>query len=477
MRDNLRTRMGWLHSWVGFLGGLILVIVFFGGTLALFDTEITRWMQPEIDVPIGAPINSVVFDQASQQITRLQAQGTISFLNLPSARDPVARVLHYDGHSFVGPILDPRDGHVIPARTTTGGQLFFDLHHSLYKGPFWGNLVVEIAGVGMLVAIGSGIVIQFRNLLPDLLLFRPFANRARAWMDAHILFGILFLPFVAMMAYTGTVIHANRLFPTPAKTAKAPKQPVSFDALPPLAPLFAQAEAKFGTGNVGFILFEPGKISLIRSDAAGLTLTRAHLDFSQRDGTPLALNSNAGTVPTSGGVLRGLHFIRWAPLSLRWIYFISGAVGTLMMASGLVLFLMKYRRQYDGTFFFGLAESLTLAVNLGLPCASLAYLWANRLIPAFAPGRTAMEVEIFFAIWVSCLVYATLRCFGRAAFRGWREILLLLAVLGCGVLPLDLLTRPALRITQEPGVFFGVDFLACVAGIAALFARRRIAVS
>ena len=75
MRDNLRTRMGWLHSWVGFLGGLILVIVFFGGTLALFDTEITRWMQPEIDVPIGAPINSAFFDQASPQITQLQAQG------------------------------------------------------------------------------------------------------------------------------------------------------------------------------------------------------------------------------------------------------------------------------------------------------------------------------------------------------------------------------------------------------------------
>lgn len=48
MRDILRNRMGWLHAWVGFVCGVILVVVFTGGSLAMFDTEITRWMQPEL---------------------------------------------------------------------------------------------------------------------------------------------------------------------------------------------------------------------------------------------------------------------------------------------------------------------------------------------------------------------------------------------------------------------------------------------
>ncbi|WP_180537865.1 PepSY domain-containing protein, partial [Acetobacter orientalis] len=45
--------MGWLHSWLGLLAGLVLTCIFATGTLSVFDTEITHWMQPEI--PLTAP--------------------------------------------------------------------------------------------------------------------------------------------------------------------------------------------------------------------------------------------------------------------------------------------------------------------------------------------------------------------------------------------------------------------------------------
>ena len=40
--------MNWFHSWSGLLFGWLLFAVFLTGTLAVFDTEITAWMQPEL---------------------------------------------------------------------------------------------------------------------------------------------------------------------------------------------------------------------------------------------------------------------------------------------------------------------------------------------------------------------------------------------------------------------------------------------
>lgn len=39
MRETFRTHMGWLHSWVGFLGGLVLTAIFATGTLAVLTKK------------------------------------------------------------------------------------------------------------------------------------------------------------------------------------------------------------------------------------------------------------------------------------------------------------------------------------------------------------------------------------------------------------------------------------------------------
>lgn len=103
MRDIQRLRMGWLHAWVGFVGGLVLVVVFTAGTLALFDTEITRWMQPELASLPAVAMTGEALDRAGERVRALRETGVVAFVNLPSARDPVLRILHYDGHAFIGP--------------------------------------------------------------------------------------------------------------------------------------------------------------------------------------------------------------------------------------------------------------------------------------------------------------------------------------------------------------------------------------
>ena len=46
MFQNLRQAMTWLHTWFGLLLGFVLVVVFFFGSLSVFDREIDRWAVP-----------------------------------------------------------------------------------------------------------------------------------------------------------------------------------------------------------------------------------------------------------------------------------------------------------------------------------------------------------------------------------------------------------------------------------------------
>ncbi|MFT9216900.1 MAG: PepSY-associated TM helix domain-containing protein, partial [Acetobacter malorum] len=98
MREPLRVHMGWLHSWVGFLAGLLLACIFASGTLAVFDTEITQWMQPEVPLTQGISLTPAALQAAAQAVQVQEEKGLSAFLTLPSQRDPVLRVLHYDGY-------------------------------------------------------------------------------------------------------------------------------------------------------------------------------------------------------------------------------------------------------------------------------------------------------------------------------------------------------------------------------------------
>jgi hypothetical protein len=46
MFQNFRLAMAWLHTWFGLVLGLVLMVVFFFGSLSVFDREIDRWSIP-----------------------------------------------------------------------------------------------------------------------------------------------------------------------------------------------------------------------------------------------------------------------------------------------------------------------------------------------------------------------------------------------------------------------------------------------
>ncbi|WP_162868256.1 PepSY-associated TM helix domain-containing protein, partial [Pseudomonas viridiflava] len=114
---------------------------------------------------------------------------------------------------FVSFTLDPQTGEVLPK--TLGGNFWFTLHYNLFGGML-GMYIVAIAGMFMLVALVSGIIIH-RHIFKDFFTLRPDANGQRAWLDALNLFGVVGLPFHLLIAYTGLAIFVTFYMPAGLK--------------------------------------------------------------------------------------------------------------------------------------------------------------------------------------------------------------------------------------------------------------------
>lgn len=470
--DTLRGRMGWLHRWVGFLGGLVILVIFAGGTLTSFDTEIGRWMQPEIQRTTRIPLSDTLVEAARARVETLRQQGQNASIDLPTERDPVLRIRYGKADAAVKEALDPETGDALHARQTVGGQFFYDLHFTLDLGHDLGRQVVDCAGIALLVAIGSGLVIHLRSLFSDLLIFRPFAARPRAWMDLHVLSGILVLPFLISTAYTGVVAHSGAILPDLRGGHQPPEKAVSYD-IPDLRPILAQAERIYGPGHVGSLLFGRNGVTATRADSATFLLMRDEADFSPTGELRRTVH-HGDAVSISQQAFRGVHFARWVPLPLRWMYFGSGLAGAGLMTSGLILFLLRYRRTKEKDALFAVAETLAMTVILGFPASALFLLWMNRLLPIDFPMRSLWEWRSFFAMAVTVFTGALIGSFRRKSLFAWRGFLAWIGCLGLALPLLDSLTRPGWTAHLGANVFVAVDVVAALAGVAALYAWTRL---
>ncbi|GEK44178.1 PepSY-associated TM helix domain-containing protein [Acinetobacter johnsonii] len=119
-----------------------------------------------------------------------------------------------------------------------------------------------------------------------------------------------------------------------------------------------------------------------------------------------------------------LHEARGLDLALRWLLFCSGILGTLMVATGLILWCVKrapqQQKQGYKSFGFRLVEVLNIAAIIGLPLACAAYFYANRFIPADVEMRLNWEIRSFFIVWLLTLIYAIFRTHRQA----WLDLLL-----------------------------------------------------
>ncbi|BAN50443.1 PepSY domain-containing protein [Metapseudomonas resinovorans] len=486
---SLRQSMAGLHTWGGLLPSWLLFVIFFAGSIACFDKELERWMRPAVHEPAG---HSLSLDQVRDILLAKAPDAHAIWIRPPSEREPFfwAGYEPADESEFVRLALDPATGEVMPE--TVGGLFFFTLHYDLNAGMI-GMYIVAIAAMFMLVALISGIIIH-RRIFKDFFTLRPDANGQRAWLDAHNLFGVVGLPFHLLIAYTGLAIFVVFYMPAAIQQAykgnaeeffrdvmgayeredvKRPAPPAaSLDAL------VAEAHRHWGGNETGWLsVHHPGDeaavVDIRRYNRSQIVDFQWTLSFDAASGELLHEQKPYSAGYASYAWLTNLHMAQFGGQIVRALYLLLGLMGCAMLVSGLQVWLRK--REARGGYGIGLVRALNGAVVGGLPVASLALLYGNRLIPADMAARGSAETWVFVGAWLLVAVWAVLR---RNSGKVARDVLLALAVLALGLPLLNALVTPqgSLLTTLGRGDWdlAGIDLVLLFSGVVCALAARRL---
>lgn len=452
---KLRQSMTTLHTWGGLLPSWLLFVVIFTGTLACFDKELEHWMRPALHGSSGPASAS------AQQISDWLADNVSAplhayWIHPPTERTPFWQLgWEEDGSGQRGrAVFDPVTGAALP--DTLGGDFFFTLHYNLHAGQI-GMYIVGLAGVFMLAALVSGVIIH-RRIFKDFFTLRPRAQGQRAWLDAHNLFGVVGLPFHLVLAYTGVAIFVAAYMPAGGMVAYN-SDPLAFyhevqggyhrneldrpaGTPVPLDQLVTAAQQQWQSTDTGWIIVEhpadaSSVVSIRRRDPSRIGSPQDTLSYDAFTGELLHQQQ---TPPAYRGYIWmvGLHMAQFGGSLIRLLYGVLGLAGCMMLVAGNTVWLRKRAaRQTPG---LHLVQALNTAVFFGLPVASLVLLWANRLIPAELEHRASVEAWSFVLAWLA-VTLATLVSSRQPLARA-RALLGVMAALALGLPLVNFLTAP-----------------------------------
>jgi len=490
-----------LHTWSGLVVGWVLFLIFIAGTAAYWKEELTRWMQPEIGLPADS---ATAVTQAQQFLARTAPDAQRWSIELPDSRSTATTVSWQPqgekerrrGQRNPNQATLDADGNPVQVRETRGGNFFYRLHFDLHYVPvLWARWFISACSMLMLVALISG-VITHKKIFTDFFTFRR-GKGQRSWLDGHNALAVLSLPFHLMITYTGLItlmtlympwaVDANypggrdaffaELFPRAEKVEASgvPATPPALDAV------LRRAELQWRGGHAASLQIDnPGdaamRINVRRQQGDQIAGAADALSFDAQGGLLDAAAPRSAAVITRDGMI-GLHAARFAPTFMRWLFFLSGVAGTLMVATGLVLWTVKRRTQLPDPacphLGFRIVERLNIGFVTGLPVAMLAFLWGNRLLPLDVANRSDAEVKVFFYAWAACVLHALL----RAPRRGWVEQLALAGVLALGLPLYNLVVWHGGAVTAlavGDGAKAGIDIGLLLIGASLLWAARKV---
>jgi uncharacterized iron-regulated membrane protein len=535
MFSSFRLAMTWVHTWFGLVLGFVLMVVFFFGSLSVFDREIDRWAIPETRyepqvMPSFDRVLRPIFEQIQPEEEELEAarervggplEPELPLMNwsaYTTHRDPVLSLFaefavknnpddphdHVHGHATI----DPRNGEHLPDdRLAIGSEFFYPMHIGLHL--HWldlGYWIVGLAALIMLVALVSGVVVH-RKLFREFFTFRPEKNGQRSMLDLHNLTGVVALPFHFMFPLTGLIIFAGIYFPLSETTLKPlaeqheqvearakglPHDPAAVRApLAPVDPMVEEAKRRWAArdmpGEVGFLTVthvgdQNGYVSIYRAGSDRVALVGQAVHFEASSGRVIREEPPPTPVFRVAEFLTGIHLQHFEHWLLRWLYVFGGLSGCVCIATGLLFFVGKRKQRHAAQGLHGarIVDALAVTSVTGMVGATLAILIANRLLPLQLPDRGAWEERAFWLAWSCTFAHAAWRSapVERAHLApAWREQCYAISVLALAAVVLNWVTTgDHLLRTLGRGYFpvAGLDLALLATAAVSLMAASRL---
>ncbi|MEO1405252.1 MAG: PepSY-associated TM helix domain-containing protein [Pseudomonadota bacterium] len=475
-----------LHSWTGIALGFFVFIVAFTGSVALFDEELRTWEDParrltliENPVPIDAHFRAFLTEQQEE------GELTSTSLKFPDSIEP-----YYTGFAFLEDEQgefhfhqrrwDPSNGNVLPERGEGLSVWLLDFHRDLMwpaalGGRTIGRALVGVVGVILMLAILTG-VIAHTKILEELFSLRYWRSVRLKWQDTHKVAGLWGLPFFAMISITGAFLGIVAvLSPIVAVLAfkgdtealieaviGAPPEPAGIEAqMIPIDDLLEIKHEESGAAPDRVIVSHWGDEAatynllyyadkeLTLYDSVTISAVNGERVSNQTFDTDTPANRVTSAVtPLHYGTFGG-EYGSFGAIALKLLYFALGLCLAIITGMGNMMWIERRLHGNDGNrseVFYRRLSRFNVGVCAGLPLASVAIFYLDKLYGGAEVLRMSWTGWVYFGVWFAAIIFAQSRENEYLSLRA------LLAVTGIGLIGIPILNG------MTTGDFFWVAF-------------------
>ena len=422
MKPTFRKSMIWLHTYIGLVSGWLLFVVFLTGTLSYYNTEITHWIngnklthQPQL----------VLLEQGINKLQQQAADADSWQIQLPDERGKPFAISYRAEGERQRIYLNSETLIPFELQDSNGGNFFRTFHYTLSLRQWGGRYITGIAAMCMLLGIFSGIYTH-RRFFKDF-----FTLRAEGWhkllKDLHAVFGVISIPFCFVICFSALLIYISMYIPFAIHH--------HFDSYRNLdrqvSTRYAAVEkAGTGSGEINWQQFVPilqqqwgANFQLNSVSVEAPADKNARIVFQQQTEANLSNKSQSLAFELVSGqlvtmpeerlarnirrIFYGLHEAHFAKPGLRFLLFALGLISTLVIASGMVIWLQK-RRPKQQKAVYTWVEKVNLGMLYGLPLAVACYLIGSRLPLMLPISLQQFELMAFFYTWLGSVVLCLL---------------------------------------------------------------------
>lgn len=401
------------HSWIGLTTGLLLFVICWSGTIAVFSEEIDWLLNSAERVESRGDLRS--FGEWADAVTRAYPDLRIDSIAAPRTSRSAAELLVEtpDGR-LLRTYVDPFTATVTGQTSYFNVQRFFrSLHMSLFdpgaKGiGYYVVMSFSFALVGSLLTS----LVFYKRWWQRFLAWRAHPNRRAFWSDMHKLMGLWSLWFVALMAITGLWYLIEfpgwgfaypELEPVPRTSTRAF---LSTDALvaraQQVSPTLRITQMYTPGGYYGpvAVFHGEGQAALVRDRANVVVLDAT-------SGAPLLvrpaemLGWPARWVDTADP----LHFGNFAGLAGKVVWFVFGAGLSALCLTGAYLHFQRQKRHAN---IVQRRRAVIAAYVTTCLVLLAAVIGAVREVSGYGGPQPPASVHAFIAIWTVTTVLVLL---------------------------------------------------------------------
>ncbi len=346
-----------IHSWLGLVSGVFILVFFITGAIIVFGVELNRWERPDLFKvsPQGLIYRSynTLYRQALQQRPEYYIY---SLRYIPQESDETIEMRIYDPKRKEYGLLyqNPYNGQILgESFSSTLYDVLLKLHYTFYLGRI-GELLAGVFALALLGSILTGTIV-YRKKIMKVLLFRVKIKRNN-WRtissDLHRVLGVWALVFNTILAFSGfyMMLYAFDLknqFGTSAGSDQITSPPVTtlnIDSLISLAGASFQSQE---FNNLNFPRTNEDPVSVhFSTDQWLFGKYNNYVNFDSRSGIQLKRfrESDLSMWESFEYTLYTLHFGQYGGFFIKVIYSFFGICSAIVSITGYLLWLRRKKK-------------------------------------------------------------------------------------------------------------------------------------